>query len=172
MKNIKRILVFIVDDDPIFTKVLETQFRENTHYDIKTFLTGEMCLKSLSENPDIIFLDYNLNTTNTKAHNGLEILDKIKSKNRSAEVVMISSQESVDIALDCIKHDAFDYIVKGETTFIRAQKAIMALSNQHKLEKKVKQYKNTIITLSIWIIGTIISAIISNVFYTYYFKKL
>lgn len=166
----KQFLIFLVDDDPIFTKVLETQFKEQTHYDIKTFPSGEECLKCLVEKPDIIFLDYNLNSTNPKANNGLQILDKIKAANHNIPVVMISSQESIEVALNCIKHNAFEYIIKSEITFIRAKKSISILFNQSKLEKKVRFYKTTAITLSIWVIGTIISAILSNVFYQYFFK--
>jgi two-component system OmpR family response regulator len=166
----KPFLIFLVDDDPIFTKVLETQFKEQTHYDIKSFPTGEECLKSLLEKPDIIFLDYNLNSTNPKANNGLQILDKIKEANHTIPVVMISSQESIEVALNCIKHNAFEYIIKSEITFIRAKKSISILFNQDKLEKKVRFYKTTAITLAIWTIGTIISALISNVFYQYFFK--
>jgi two-component system OmpR family response regulator len=56
----KPFIVFLVDDDFIFLKVLETQFNEQTDFIIKTFSTGDECLLNLSDNPDIIFLDYYL----------------------------------------------------------------------------------------------------------------
>ncbi len=164
------ILIFLVDDDPIFLKVLETQFKERTNYEIQTFSTGEQCLKKLSEKPNIIFLDYNLNSSNPKAGNGIKILDKIKSADHNIPVVMLSSQENITIALNCMKHHAFDYIVKSPAAFIRAQKAISILFNQRKLEKMLKFYRKTTVTMSVSIGGAIISAIVTDFFFPYMFK--
>jgi len=142
-----KFLIFLVDDDPIFLKVLETQFKEQTDYEVLTFLTGEDCLKNLSQKPDIIFLDYYLNPTNPNVHNGLEILHEIKAIDSNIPVVMLSSQDQIEVAVNCMKHDAFDYIVKSEGTFMRAQKVIAVLFNQKKLEKEVVFYKTSALTL-------------------------
>ncbi len=139
-------LLFLVDDDPIFLKVLETQFKEQTEYIIKTFSTGEECLANLFQKPDLIFLDYYLNPENLK-HTGLQILDKIKETDFNIQVVMLSSQDQIEVAVNCMKHDAFDYIIKGEVTYMRAQKAINTLFNQNKLQEEVVFYKTSATTL-------------------------
>jgi len=172
LKMNKPFLIFLVDDDPIFLKMMETQFKDETQYEVKTFFTGEDCLKGLSLNPNIIFLDYNLNTSNPKSQNGLQILDKIKSVNHSIHVVMLSSQESIDIALNCIKHDAFDYIIKSNTAFIRAQKTIIILFNQIKLEKLVRFYKTTSITILISIACSVLATILMELFSPFFFKLI
>jgi two-component system OmpR family response regulator len=136
MKTEKGTTVFLVDDDSIFLKVLETQFKERTKYNVKTFSTGEDCLKNLEEKPDIIFLDYYLNPSNPN-QTGLKILDKIKIANPKINVIMLSSQDSIEIAVNCMKHQAFDYIVKSEAAFIRAQKAIDLLFTQKRLESQL-----------------------------------
>ncbi len=46
MTNEKKILLFLVDDDALFLKSLEIEFAQNTESEIKTFLTGELCLES------------------------------------------------------------------------------------------------------------------------------
>jgi serine phosphatase RsbU (regulator of sigma subunit) len=139
-------LIFLVDDDPIFLKVLEIQFKEQTEYEIRTFSTGEECLKNISQKPDIIFLDYYLNPDN-KNHTGIVILDEIKAIDQSIAVVMLSSQHQIEVAVDCMKHEAFDYIVKSQGAFMRAQKAITILLNQKNLEKEVVFYRTSAITL-------------------------
>ena len=53
--------------------------------------------------------------------NGIETLDKIRSLNPFIPVIMLSSQDKIEVAVDCMKHKAFDYVVKSETAFIRLQ---------------------------------------------------
>jgi len=158
MKNKKTTSVFLVDDDAIFLKVQETQFKEKTNFIVKTFSTGEDCINHLSEKPDIIFLDYNLNSSNPSANNGLQILAKIKKIDKNIEVVMQSSQDKLEVAVNCMKNDAFDYIVKGESAFTRAQKAISTLFYQQKIKKELSHYKSTSIVL-IAIVGVLLVAL-------------
>ena len=142
----KPFIVFLVDDDQIFLKVLETQFREQTNFIIRTFSTGDECLLNLSDNPDIIFLDYYL-TPDDSTHTGLQILDKIKNINSNINVVMLSSQHQIEVAVNCMKHEAFDYIIKEEGTFMRAMKCINVLLKQNELKEEVVFYKTSAITL-------------------------
>jgi hypothetical protein len=39
---------------------------------------------------------------------------------------MLSSQDKIDVAISCMHHKAFDYVVKSETSFLRLQKNITA----------------------------------------------
>lgn len=146
MKQSENITVFLVDDDPMYLKMLETQFSEGTTYSIKTFSTGEECLSSLALQPDIIFLDYYL-TPSDPTHTGLQILEKIKTNYPEIPVVMLSSQDNIEVAVNCMKLNAFDYIIKCEATFVRAKKAIAVLQNQKQLEKDLVFYKTSAYTL-------------------------
>lgn len=140
MINDKKILLFLVDDDALFLKLLEIEFAENTQSIIKTFPTGELCLENLSQNPDIVILDYHLNSIDKNAINGLETLDKIKAANQTIPVVILSSQDKIEVAVNCMKHQAYDYIVKSETAFIRLQKAITTIFHYQKIEKALSWY--------------------------------
>ena len=136
----KKILLFLVDDDPLFLKSLEIEFAQNTESVIKTFPTGELCLEAISLDPDIIILDYHLNGIENDAINGLETLDRIKKINIDIPVVMLSSQDNIEVAVNCMKHQAFDYIVKSETAFLRLQKAITTIFHYQKIEKALSWY--------------------------------
>ena len=107
---------------------------------LKTFATGELCLENISQNPDIIILDYHLNSVDKNAINGLETLDRIKTANQAIPVIMLSSQDKIEVAVNCMKHQAFDYIVKSETAFIRLQKAITTIFHYQKIEKALSWY--------------------------------
>ena len=140
MINDKKILLFLVDDDALFLKSLEIEFADNTESIIKTFPTGELCLENISQNPDVIILDYHLNSIDKNAINGLETLDRIKTANQTIPVVILSSQDKIEVAVNCMKHQAFDYIVKSETAFIRLQKAITTIFHYQKIEKALSWY--------------------------------
>jgi len=140
MNNEKKILLFLVDDDPLFLKSLEIEFAQNTGSAIKTFATGEQCLETIFQNPDVIVLDYHLNSVDENAINGLETLDRIKSVNPLIPVIMLSSQDKIEVAVNCMKHQAFDYIIKSETAFIRLQKAITTIFHYQKIEKALSWY--------------------------------
>ena len=138
--NDNKILLFLVDDDVLFLKSLEIEFADNTESVLKTYTTGELCLENISQNPDVVILDYHLNSINKNAINGLETLDRIKKANQAIPVVMLSSQDKIEVAVNCIKHQAFDYIVKSETAFIRLQKIITTIFHYQKLETAVSWY--------------------------------
>jgi len=141
MKN-EKMKIFLVDDDALFLKSLEIDFSHHTEYLIKTFPTGESCLENLSQNPDIIILDYHLDGIDKNAIDGIETLDKIKAFNSEIPVIMLSSQDKIDVAIKCMHHHAFDYVVKSETAFMRLQKIISTISSYKKMEKELNWYMN------------------------------
>jgi DNA-binding NtrC family response regulator len=140
MNRDKTTLIFLVDDDALFLKSLENEFTQNTESAIKTFPTGEICLENISQNPDVIVLDYYLNSVDKNAIDGLETLDRIKEINPHIPVIMLSAQDKIEVAVNCMKHQSYDYIVKSETAFIRLQKAITTIFHYQKIEKALKWY--------------------------------
>ena len=140
MKNENKIKLFLVDDDALFLKSLEIEFLQHGDFTIETFTTGELCLENLSHNPDVIILDYHLDGIDKNAMNGIEALDKIKASNPDIPVIMLSSQDKIEVAVNCIHHKAFDYIVKSETAFMRLQKTIETIFHYKKMEKELNWY--------------------------------
>lgn len=140
MKEDNKIKLFLVDDDAVFLKSLEIEFLHHGDFVIETFETGELCIESLSQGPDIIILDYHLDGVDKKAINGIETLDKIKNFNPEIPVVMLSSQDKIDVAISCMHHKAFDYVVKNETAFVRLKKIINTIFLYQKMEKELNWY--------------------------------
>jgi len=140
MKNGNKIKLFLVDDDAMFLKSLEIEFLHHTDFAVETFATGELCVENLSNKPDVIILDYHLNGIDKNAMNGIETLDKIKTSNPGIPVMMLSSQDKIDVAVDCMHHKAFDYVVKSETAFLRLQKNITSFFDREKMEKELNWY--------------------------------
>lgn len=140
MANENKIKLFLVDDDAMYLKLLEIEFNQSADFALETFATGEICMANLSHNPDVVILDYHLDGIDKNAMNGIEILDKIKAFNPDIPVVMLSSQDKIEVAVNCIHHKAFDYIVKSETAFLRLQKAITTIFHTQKIEKALSWY--------------------------------
>lgn len=109
--------VFIVDDDDMMAMALEDHLIRNTLHEIHVFTTGEECIKNLRMQPDVIILDYNLNSVQKEAANGMAILDAIKKLNRDIPVVLFSSQDAYSVALQSINKGATQYVIKDEKAF-------------------------------------------------------
>lgn len=110
--------IFIVDDEPLLTEMLTDYLQEqDASLHIESFPTGEACLQSLDDNPDLIVLDYYLNSKEREAANGIDILKAIKHKNKSLPVIMLSSQKSYSTAAKTIGYGAIHYVIKGQDAF-------------------------------------------------------
>lgn len=140
MKDENKIKLFLVDDDIVYLKLLEIEFMQHADFDIETFVTGELCMENINHNPDVIILDYHLDSTDKNAMNGLTTLDKIKAFRADIPVVILSSQDKIDVAVNCMHHKAFDYVVKSETAFLRLQKIISSIFRYKKMEKELNWY--------------------------------
>ncbi len=108
MKNFADLKVFIVDDDP-FCRMMYHQHLLNLGYkNLELFSNGPDCVNHLSENPDVILIDYDM-----KPCNGLETLKIVKQYNPDIYILMLSAQKDIRVAINALKHGAFDYISKG-----------------------------------------------------------
>ncbi|MBL4715674.1 MAG: response regulator [Bacteroidia bacterium] len=139
--NRKSMSVFLVDDDPMHNKAMEHNLSSNPFLKIKKFGSGEECLENLNENPKIIVLDYHLDSIDKKAMNGIHILKQIKKRKPAITVIMLSSQESLSVAKNSIKYDAYDYIVKGESGMLRANHLINNIRKQSNTESDLNEYR-------------------------------
>ena len=131
------VVIFLVDDNALYLKLLEFEFRQNPILKIKTFLTGEACIDSLSLKPDVIILDYILTTENKKAMDGIQTLIKIKKTLPNTQVIMLSAMESIEVATDSIKLGASDYVVKDRNTFSRLKAGIKRYLGAYSKEKEL-----------------------------------
>lgn len=109
MKTTKTNL-FIVDDNKLMVTDLRNYLKDRFGEGIvvSTFSDGESCLERINGDTHIVILDYYL-----QGDNGLEILKRIKILNPKTEVIMLSANEDVGIAVELFRNGATDYVVKG-----------------------------------------------------------
>lgn len=152
--------VFIVDDERTQTTMLEDYLSKFDWLKILTFNSGEECIKNLHENPDIVFLDYNFDLAGTKALDGIQILNSIKAQCPDAEIVMMSGQDNVEIAMNTVRYGAYDYIVKNESAFQRAETAIMNIIGRQKLKSEARTYKRMMVIFGILAVAMVVCFVI------------
>ncbi len=160
-------IIFLVDDEPIQNEMLKDYLSERFLYDVKLFDSGEEALKHMDLNPAIVVLDFHLSADKPSAKNGVEILKAIKEKNPDTDVIMLSGQDKIEVAVDSMKYGAHDYVVKGETGFARIENALNNVSKYHNLRLVNKGYKRTIAMMA-----TVLTIVILITLYLYVFRRM
>jgi len=111
-------IIFIVDDEPLLSEMLTDYLKDQYEgFNIKSFPTGEACLQRIDEQPDVVILDYYLNSKEKDAANGMDILKGIKKQNKALPVILLSSQKSYATAAQTIMYGAMHYVIKGQDAF-------------------------------------------------------
>lgn len=121
-------LIFVVDDDEMFSMMLSDHLSQNPLHKVVRFGTGEEAVRELSKKPDVIILDYNLNSIDPNAADGKAILQQIKSLDKQACVIMLSSQDQYGTALQTIVKGALEYVIKDKEAFTRIDTILASLA--------------------------------------------
>ncbi len=131
--------IFVVEDDPIYARVINYHLSQNPEYEVETFGSGKECLNNLYKNPDLITLDYSLPDLT-----GFEILSKIKEYNADLPVIIISGQNDINTAITLLKEGAYDYIVKDEEAKNRLWNTVKNAKENVKLKLEVANLRQEI----------------------------
>ncbi len=167
----KRTLVYLVDDDDMYLKTAVHTLSQNRSFDIKSFTSGEKALasaKKAKRKPNVIVLDYFLNTEESSAISGLEILKQVKQEKLDCEVIMLSGQENIDVAVNSVKYGAYDYVVKNKSAFIRVQNDIKRIAKQQIKDAEASKLRKFVMILSVMIgvaVFVAVSFVIDPTFY-------
>jgi two-component system response regulator AtoC len=135
-KNYK---VFVVEDNDWFNKMIAHSLSQNPDIIVKSFFNGNDLLKALHEVPDVITLDYKLPDTT-----GNVLLNKIKEFNPKIEVIIISEQDDIEIAVELLKQGAYDYLVKSPDMHSRLFNNVSNLLKKSKLEDRIEYLQNEV----------------------------
>jgi DNA-binding NtrC family response regulator len=136
--------IFLVDDEPIQNEMLKDYLAERFQYNIKTYDNGEEALRNMNLNPEVIVLDFHLNAHLPNAQNGVEVLKKIMESYPHTQVIMLSGQDKLEVAVDSMKNGAYDYVVKGETAFSRMENIINNINELQNVKAANNSYKKVI----------------------------
>jgi DNA-binding NtrC family response regulator len=133
--------IFVVEDNEYYNRLLVHYLSMNPEFEVRSFFTGKELLNNLHEFPDLITLDYRLPDIK-----GSELLRKIKEINDTIEVIVISEQEDVQVAVDLLKEGAFDYLVKNEEIQTRLNNAVARIRKNSGLKRRIQLLEQEIST--------------------------
>ncbi len=107
-------MIFFVDDDKMMLNLMEYTFNCREGFIVKSYFSGEECIKNLSLNPDMIVLDYILGEADSDAMSGLETMKKIHDLNENISVIILSREKDEGLIDEFIKLGAKKYVVKDD----------------------------------------------------------
>jgi len=131
MRTERKAKILVVDDEENIRKTLK-MILEYEGYIFVEAASGEEALDIIQENPglDLVLLDIKL-----PGKDGLEVLEEIKNKPFSPEVIMISGQATIRTAVDATKLGAFDFLEKP----LHRDRVLLSIRNalnQNKLRRE------------------------------------
>ena len=163
----KPMTVYIVDDDPLSSTVLEDYLKKRfgKKMDTHLFETGEHGLAAIaSKEPHLVILDYHLDSKKEGAANGIEILKKILEHHPNVEVIMLSGQAKIDVAIETMRLGAKDYVIKGETSSLHISQIIKGIIEMANQKEELRSYK-----WGFYMAMSVLGAIIAGVLILYFF---
>jgi two-component system response regulator AtoC len=162
MEHVQHKLVFIVEDNDMYSMMLDYMLSKESTCHFISFKTGEECIANLELDPDLVILDYGL-----PGLNGLETFKEIKKYDQSIPVVILTESHDVHIAQQFVHEGGlYEYLLKEKNSVEQINKIIdrLLISNSEKTdhikneERKInKKYIKIlvgfvcVITLLVWI---------------------
>ncbi len=131
--------IFVVEDDPAYTKFLKYVLGLNPDYEVEYYTTGKDFLANLYKNPAVVTLDYSLPDMP-----GEKVLQQIKSHDPNIPVIIVSAQEKIHTAVELLKSGAYDYISKDHETKERLINSINNARNKSSLIREIVHLKKEI----------------------------
>jgi DNA-binding response OmpR family regulator len=125
--------IYIVEDNRFYGDLLKNELEKDNLGKVKVFTSGETFLNYMDTNPDIIILDHNLGSMK-----GVDLLQQVKITNPQVEVIFLSSQEQMNVAVKSLKFGAYDYVEKNNHAFDKVKQNVRII-NQKLADKRKKQ---------------------------------
>ena len=128
--------LFIIDDNALIATGLSNHLikRFGREINVTSFSSGKSALAQLTGNIHMVILDYVL-----EGENGNDILKSIKKISPDTEVIMLSANNEMEIAVRAYRNGASNYIRKGHNSWnIITSRIYNALT--YPIRKLVKEF--------------------------------
>jgi len=118
----KDLIVFIIDDNVPYLNLLK-KLLERPNFSVFTFNTGEECLEYLQLQPDLVIVDYHLDSVNPYAMNGDKIAEVIEQRVPKAEIILISADNKFNLISDLHLASTRNIIYKDDSAIVKIKSA-------------------------------------------------
>ena len=104
----KKYSIAIIDDETEILNVLSRYLSRNTNFSVSTYSNPVSALSSMENKKyDLVLLDIMM-----PQMNGLEVLEKLKSRNKEQKVIMMTAYSTLDKVLKSHKEGATNFVMK------------------------------------------------------------
>jgi DNA-binding NtrC family response regulator len=137
--NYQQTKIFIAEDDEVYTKLLAYKLSLNPSFEVKSFTTGKALIAALEENPSVITLDHFLPDMT-----GLDLLKIIKTRLPETQVILLSGQEEITVAVDYMQSGAYDYITKDAASLDKLWHIVHQAKDKQVLQTEVSHLRQEV----------------------------
>ena len=112
--------IYVVEDDVVERTMMLDFLSQYKNVTLKGFMTGEACIGQILHSkifPDIILMDYYLDTSQVAEYTGLDTLTKIMEISPDTRIIMFTSVDYTNIIKLAKEKGASDFIIKGPKGF-------------------------------------------------------
>lgn len=151
-------LIYVVEDNKVYNRMVTGYLEKKNFQNIRSFFSGDECIQAIKngEKPDIVIQDYFM-----EEMNGLQVLRHVKQISPKSEFIFLTGHESTEVAVNTMKHGAYDYIIKDEVALDKTNDKIRKIIQVKRLKNRNKQIKKyMIITVVILILIVLLSVLI------------
>ncbi|MEZ4888280.1 MAG: response regulator [Chitinophagales bacterium] len=131
--------ILLVEDDLLFRTMLEDHLSQNPEYDVMMVSCGEECIANLEVEPHLIIMDYNMDSFNRQAANGLTTLKIIKRLKPNIPVIMLSGEDDTSTLAKVLYSGAYNYVVKGDDAFDKVSTIIEEMRRETNIEADFRE---------------------------------
>ena len=136
--------VFVVEDSDVYRSVVKAILEEEDKelepeigLEIHDFSTGEECLLNLHLNPDILILDYTLDSGDGNTQmNGYQLLQEMKKKSIHPQVILLSCEENMKVVKSFLREGITEFIRKEGIEHKRIKSAVKELVLENEVRKQ------------------------------------
>ena len=119
------IRILMLEDSPTDAELIQRELRKSLAFKVKQVETKEEFIREIDNfNPDLILADYAL-----PKFDGISALFVLREKGLSIPFIFVTGSMSEEIAVECMKYGAADYILKNNLMRL-------AVAIENALEKK------------------------------------
>lgn len=117
----------MIDDNPMILQTLKLLLKRTGHSVIAVSTPDDALQEVRRNKPDLIISDMNFSNT-ISGDDGLELLQKFKILSPDTPVILITAWGSIPLAVEGMRHGAFDFITKPWDNLTLLQKVETALA--------------------------------------------
>jgi DNA-binding NarL/FixJ family response regulator len=137
MEAPKKLTIVIIADNPLFAEMLKKTMVSGLDEDIfvQTMNSVELFFKELESNrlkPDVIVLDYELNTIQGEEQGCKTVISHIKRVSPETPIVVISEESAMQSAAKTLQYGANEYVTKDKFAFSHITNAVKSCLNPSK----------------------------------------